>query len=359
MQPETHQPYSVASIRGITPRVGWLTVNRECNLRCQWCYAKGTEFKASEEMSLDLANKLSVTMISNGVKNITLIGGEPTLWRHLFDYQFVSRNNVISTTIVTNGSRFGVDKFWAKYIENPCTRIGLSIKSFSEESHRCVTGRNNFDLTKRGIERALGFDTTGASVVFTGEETDEIISIARFAAACGAKALTISPSTPSFVGGRAEAGFVTKPEKFVASLVDNYTELNELFEGRINISVKLPLCIWPRKFVETLIERGQIVTTCQLQHRTGLIFDPKGKLISCNSLHDFPIGQWGEDFSDSATLAAHIGTQKVSNFYDSITAHASNKCTSCSMKAKCGGGCPLFYSVYEGQGLVRGWDNLQ
>lgn len=54
--------------RGVKPKVGWLNVNRACNMRCEWCYAKGTEYSAGDEMSLDLAIRLVEMMRSTGVK---------------------------------------------------------------------------------------------------------------------------------------------------------------------------------------------------------------------------------------------------------------------------------------------------
>ena len=39
-------------------KTGWLTLNRTCNLRCKWCYARDTEYKSSLTMSKDLAFEL-------------------------------------------------------------------------------------------------------------------------------------------------------------------------------------------------------------------------------------------------------------------------------------------------------------
>jgi radical SAM protein with 4Fe4S-binding SPASM domain len=342
--------------RAITPKVGWLTVNRECNFRCQWCYAKGTEFKPSDNMSLKLAVELLHSMKQNGVRRVTLIGGEPTLWEPLTSFTQICRDEDIQTVLVSNGTRFGIDSFWQSYLEQPVDRIGLSIKSFDPESHKCVTGKSNFELTKRGIERALSLKSTSASIVFTGENVEEILQLARFGASVGAKRLSISPSTPAFINGKADVGFVTDPKKFIAAVVTVYDELDSIFNGELSLSVKLPLCLWPRDFILKMIDRNQILTSCQLQHRTGILYDPKGKLISCNSLHDFPIGQWGVDFSDSETLATHIKSERVVNFYDKMTTYASTKCETCSMSTQCGGGCPLFYSIYDAKNLIPGWD---
>lgn len=344
--------------RGLKPQVGWLTVNRECNMRCSWCYAKGTNYDPADNMSFNLAVELATTMKSLGVKKVTLIGGEPTLWPHLLDFVPVAHDLGLATTLVTNATRFGIDRFWNAYRATHCTHTNLSIKAFDESSYRDTTGRSNFEVTKKGISRALTLESSvAASVVYTGEEVDEIVELARFTRECGAEGLTISPSTPAYVDGKPEVGFVSHPTKFVAGIVKHYEELNALFCGNISISVKLPLCIWPRDFILLLTDRGQIYSTCQLQHRSGLLFDVNGKLISCNSLPDHGIGQWGADFSDAIGLQKHVNSGPVVSFYDRMTSYASSKCMTCSMRQKCGGGCPLFYGVFSAEDLIRGWDN--
>lgn len=35
----------------------WLTVNRFCNFRCPWCYAKSTKYNKNGDMPLELAKK--------------------------------------------------------------------------------------------------------------------------------------------------------------------------------------------------------------------------------------------------------------------------------------------------------------
>ena len=343
--------------RAVKPTVGWLTVNRECNMRCGWCYAKGTGYKKSDEMSLDLATELLDTMSASGVNKVILIGGEPTLWSSLFDCNEYAQSLGLSTTLVTNATRFSIDSFWERYSANPCSHTSISIKAYDEDSYRCVTGRSNFEQTKSGIRRALSLTTSAnASVVFTGEDMEEMTNLARFARECGARGLTISPSTPPYVGGKAEIGTVTHPQKFVDSFVAIYDELDRIFEGRMSLSVKLPLCIWPREFILAMIAKGQLYSTCQLQHRSGLLFDTVGNLISCNSIADYTIGSWGKNFSNAETLATHLEGEAVGKFYDQMNRYASSKCITCSMKHKCGGGCPLFYGAFAGDDIIRGWD---
>ena len=341
----------------VQPKTGWITVNRECNMRCAFCYAKGTGYNKSDEITFEFSKTLVDSMKETGVKKVILIGGEPTLWNSLFAFNDYAKSIGMSTTLVTNGTRFSVDNFWQKYLESPCDHTSLSIKAYDEDSYKCVTGRSNFEQTKRGIARALSLDrSSNASVVYTGENISELLNLATFAYECGAKGLTISPSTPAYVGGQPDSGALAHPQKFVDSFVKCYDQVEAIFNGRISLSVKLPLCIWPREFILNMIEKDQIYSTCQLQHRSGVIFDTRGSLLACNSLPDHPIGKWGDEFDSPISLGKHLQSGGVTRFYDKMNSYASSKCVSCSMKQKCGGGCPLFYGAFKADELVKGWD---
>jgi radical SAM protein with 4Fe4S-binding SPASM domain len=343
--------------RAVTPTTVWLNVNRVCNLRCGWCYAKGTEYRAEDEMSLDLAKRLLGMAHDVGVRSATLIGGEPTLWEPLFEFNAHAHSLDVRTTLVTNATRFGIDKFWAEYNEAPCSTIGLSIKAFDEKSFKCTTNTSAFETTRRGIQRVLSRKESRASVVYTGTNPTELVGLARFAAECGATSLGISPSTPTFVNGKVDLlNPPPHPSLFIKNFVEQYDELNAIFHGQISVATKYPLCLWPREFILKLIERNQVTTTCQLQHRTGLLFSPNGTAISCNSLHDYAIGQLDTDYSDGDSLARHLAGPEVSRFYDTISSYASTKCTSCKVKSYCGGGCPLNYGAFDAEKLIPGWD---
>lgn len=342
--------------QGVEPTGAWLTVNRACNLRCSWCYAKGTEYNNDTDMSLSLATKLIDVIKPLGIRNITIIGGEPTLWSHLLEFNSLLKREGIESTLVTNGTRFGNDNYWDEYCRAPNTRIGLSIKAYDGNSFYALTQRKAFDLTKAGIKRALCISRGGAGIVYSGSSADEIAKLARFAVKNGAKSLGISPSTPAFINSEADPSGATVPSEFIKGIVAHYPLLDELFNGRINIAVKLPLCIWPREFMMMLIEKQQISTTCQLHHRSGLIFDTDGTLLSCNSLSDFPIGKFNSDYHDTESLKKHLKSQSVISFYNSVMSYPSHKCAECEIYKYCAGGCPLFYGVYDAEELIPGWD---
>jgi len=120
--------------------------------------------------------------------------------------------------------------------------------------------------------------------------------------------------------------------------------------------MKMPLCLWPKDFLENLIQKGQMTATCQVQKRSGIIFDSDGKLLMCNGLFDYPIGTYKKDFSDSETLVTFLNSEKVFDYYDKINSYPSAKCIGCSMFKICSGGCPLRWAVYNPEETIKGWN---
>ncbi len=345
----------MADFLKIEPKVGWITLNRDCNMRCPWCYAKGTEYKKVSSMSLELAKSLVLLVKSQRVNQINLIGGEPTLWPSLIELNMFCKQNGMRTVLVTNGTRFASNSFWKEYSEFPNSRIGISIKGYSQESYKISTGMNNFSTTVKGIKRAMTLENVGLSIVYTGEKRDDIVELAKFCKDLGAKSINISPNTPTFDGTHVNTEEFVDPEAFILGISHNYDALFDLFNSSFTISSKMPLCMWPETVLQKLVARQQIVTSCQMHRRSGILFDTDGSLISCNSLASFPIGKYGIEFSSPVSFKNHLECEQVSQFYDVMLTFPSKGCSVCKVKNECVGGCPIYYARFSQEKLVRGW----
>ena len=337
------------------PKGAWITVNRACNFRCQWCYAQGTNYDASQSMTFELAEHLLTLILSLGIRSVTIIGGEPTLWAPLLDFNKLCDSKKVRTTLVTNAMRFGDDAFWEKYRVAQNSKVGISVKAFDNESLRRVADVRSFEISKKGIERGVATFKCGVSTVYNTTCADSLIDIAKFAMDCGAQHLSISPCTPSFCGDKVDGTYVVHPRTVAQNVLEMYPKLNEVTNGQVLFSMKLPLCLWPKEFIENLAKKNQISTVCQLQHRTGLIFDVDGKLAICNSLFDYAIGKFGEEFIDKESLLSLMNKPATVGLYDKLTSYPSTKCISCEKYDLCAGGCPLFWSLYHPQEIIPGW----
>lgn len=75
-----------------SPQAAWLTINRECDARCPHCYAKGTCYNPADDMTLDKATSLLHLLNSLDIKLVTVLGGEPLLWKPLMEYNKIAKD---------------------------------------------------------------------------------------------------------------------------------------------------------------------------------------------------------------------------------------------------------------------------
>lgn len=341
------------------PTTAWFTVNRSCNFHCKWCYAKDTVFDNRQTLTLELALRLLKITKDMGIKRITLIGGEPTLWKHLLDFNTKCREIGVKSSLVTNGYRFSNDNFWDEYIKTPNSRISVSLKAFDDKSAMEFAGINNFEAMKIGLKRAISNFNSGVSFLCNSFANGNLVSFAKIAHECGARSISISPCTPSFSKDGIDTVGMLEPQKLVTSFVPEYEEINTLFAGRLTFAIKTPLCIWPRDFIEKLIKRKQLRSTCQFQHRSGIIFDPNGQVSACNSLANFPMGIFNENYDNAESLIKIFNSDRVVEVYNHINSYPSEICVNCPDNSLCRGGCPLMWSVYNPQKCIPGWNTLK
>ena len=160
----------------IIPRSAWITVNRACNFRCSGCYAKNTGYGLKQSMSFELSKKIANLVSSLGISRITIIGGEPTLWNNLSNFNKFCIDKGLQTRIVTNAMRFGDDNFWLDYTKSPNTRAGVSIKAFDKKSLKDITGIDSFEFVKKGLQRAISHFKCGVSTVYSTTSASHILN---------------------------------------------------------------------------------------------------------------------------------------------------------------------------------------
>lgn len=340
-------------MRPFKPGISWLTVTRRCNFRCRWCYAKGTEYRVDDDMTLESAVKLTSVIKEAGVKKVLLIGGEPTLWRPLTDFNRWCREQGIKTVLVTNGVMFGSDVFWSRYRQSPNDTIGLSLKAVTLKQLKDVAQVDNFDLVRRGIARAVGEAGAHVNITYSTLCADELVEMAGFVSGLGARSVKVEFCSTTFSKGHPSAKYTVDTRTLVKNIVRDYPTLDSLTRGKISLDLMLPLCVWPEGFIRDLYAQGRLLSVCHVHKRAGIIFDREGNLLMCNALFDYPIGRFGRDFSDGDSLKAWIESPRVSGYFDSVGRYPSLACVDCAWYPECGGGCPLRWATCRPDDVVR------
>lgn len=326
----------------------WLTLNRACNFGCPWCYAEGTNYLKEKTMSLGLAKDLVDFSQSIGTKNFILIGGEPTYYPDIFELLKYIKSKNLKVTIATNGYRFS-DKHFIKEIEDFVNSIGFSIKAANREQQKQLTGTDSFEKIEqaiRNLQEVKKFKVNYSTVV-SRSTIDNMEEFAQtFARLAPSSGLTYSLCNPSInKPGVINNEHVVPDEELVEKVVSKWPTVSKILNDRVCLVQSCQQCLWPKNFIDELKAKKQISFGCQIMSQKGLIFDPDGKVLTCNSLTDYPIAEFSKTFKDKESFEKFWKSYKIRNLYKKFYEYPKLECKTCEVYKECGGGCPLKHFV--------------
>lgn len=319
----------------------WLTLNRQCNLRCKWCYAQDTDFKPTDDMNFSLACQIIDLCSEIGIKHITLIGGEPTLYNYLFDVIEYAKKKNIKTGIVTNGVKLSDKSFLMQLINAGISSISISLKGENKKAFYSICNVDAFDLVMNGIDNCSKANIPfSVSMVLTNENIPSFIDGLVEAQKRGAKSFHLSfcyEFNMDYCSTNLLSlmNVVELPKKFKSC----YSSLKEKIKGKFSLFQTLPLCLWEKSFVDEMIKDNHVSSVCQLLRKTGLLFDTNGYLIPCNAMHKIKIGKINDDFNNGKTLLQYEDLKFVEKIYNKLRGVPSEECLHCNDLKNCGGGC--------------------
>lgn len=104
-----------------------ITLTRECNLRCNFCYAKKTEYRKDNIIQYDDLKKVIDFCDEARVKYIVFTGGEPTLYPRFFDIlEYIkTRKHKMEVAIATNGIMLENRKFCNELATNGVSYVDI------------------------------------------------------------------------------------------------------------------------------------------------------------------------------------------------------------------------------------------
>ncbi len=110
---------------------------------------------------------------------------------------------------------------------------------------------------------------------------------------------------------------------------------------------RLPLCVFPKDFLEKIIQKHQLQNMCHVQNRSGLVFDTDGSILPCNSMVEVKIGKIEKDFTNSATLLELLNREDIRRGYKEMLRYPSAECDTCNYNDVCRGGCIVNWTVLK------------
>jgi radical SAM protein with 4Fe4S-binding SPASM domain len=124
------------------PEVGlefmWLELTKRCNQKCLHCYASAENLFQNEELPISEWEKIIEEGGKLGCKKLQFIGGEPLLFRGVFDLAKVAKDlNYEFIEIFTNGTL--LDERKIQSIKDLGISIAISLYSTAPEIHDRIT----------------------------------------------------------------------------------------------------------------------------------------------------------------------------------------------------------------------------
>ena len=106
---------------------------KPCNLKCKFCYATFQDMRVLKQLSLEDAKIIVDKLKLGGLKKITFAGGEPMLYKNIFEIVAYSKGIGLTTSIISNGSFLTPDALLK--FKDTLDWVGLSVDSLDAETN--------------------------------------------------------------------------------------------------------------------------------------------------------------------------------------------------------------------------------
>lgn len=323
-----------------------ITLTRNCNLRCKFCYAKESgyieqDFLPYEELKkiVDFCNELEIN-------DIVLSGGEPSLYNELITLlrYISSRNRVMSVSMSTNGIKLSNYDYCKELIENGIKYIDISLKGNSEENCSQIAGINCLESQFTAIRNLSRLPVIlTCSMVLTDDNVTGFCDVIVKAHECGARQFSFSFALDNDDSDEKNLSYLLEhnPCKLIDTFITRIDKLDEITNGEWWIEYTFPLCTYSREQLIAL--EGRLAEPCQIFNGLGITFDTKKNLIPCSMFLSNFLGQFGTDFSSVDEFEKLTECEMYLNAIDVLKELPSDECTSCELLERCNGGCPIFW----------------
>jgi radical SAM protein with 4Fe4S-binding SPASM domain len=317
---------------------GLLVLTYNCNNRCKWCYASPAGFTA-EEMAIGRARQFIKLMRSLGIRDIGLIGGEPTLYSKLSGLIAFAKKQGLDVTLYSNGKQLSREPFVKKIKAAGTDFVNISIQSIDPKTHDEQSGvKGAFEETISGIENCFSQDLT--------VNLETVVSHTNFGAY---KELVDSfQNANRFIFFR-EAPPVNNPKAKCLSNWETRKIFRKIFsyahkkKARVYFFARMPYCWFEQDALDKEI-RPKIVSHCHILSGKTLAVDVDGKALPCPQWIAMPSMNLIENNKviSKKQFLGEWNNGKPAAVREALTKYPAKECAECMHWGKeCTGGCPL------------------
>ena len=312
----------------------WLTLNRNCNLHCNWCYAQNAKHGAS--MDLEKAIKCVNRLLELNINHITLIGGEPTIYNNIFELIKYIKDRNIHLSMATNGIMFSEKEYAQRIVDSKLDGINISIKGSSEEDYLLNTNSVGFNRMVNGYKNLVSYNfRPSLSYVIATNNLEELNSLIK----------ALEKNDLDNIIFQFVKPIVKEDTTPIMSMYDMADVVSFLYNRMktssimYKIEISFPLCIVKKDTLNALIKEKRITTCCHIQSGRGIVFDCDFKVLPCNHFIDLPFEERELHLDHKEEIEVLWDSKTVQDFRKKVRSYPSYRCEKCNLWDICGGGC--------------------
>lgn len=306
-------------------RTAYVELVYGCNMGCQYCYVGWSRNHVDRVLpGIDLTRKILESLKNEGVEEIVLLGGEPTLHPHFVEIcHLVDQLEFLDRGVVSNGSAFSPEitraikenRFWVDI-----TFRGANAQTFDVTANHPGAFKkaldSAIDLSKAGVSLGIEFDCTPINYT-------QLFELAQFLLANNVrpKQIQLHRILPAGDAATHPADWLLSIEQWEAVL-DQALRIKKTLGIQIVLEDGFPFCLVDQKYWE-------LMTPCACGYSL-ITINPVGEARYCSCHEDSlgnilkkPLGQIWEE-----TLRAYRQPTRY-----------PLACTQCTLLEVCRGGC--------------------
>lgn len=177
----------------VFPRRIYFQITRRCNLLCPYCFIKANQFE--KDLPEDVIMSIIPYLAKNGLMEVRLTGGEPTLLKYFQKVVDNFRNNNVYVSVATNG-------LWSKEVlEYFCSKpdLWLIISIDGDRETHNKSRENSYDKIKNNLIKLRAKNKNirvRLNTVLTKDNLNTLESVFSLANQIKAESITFIPLRP-------------------------------------------------------------------------------------------------------------------------------------------------------------------
>lgn len=323
-----------------------VTLTRNCNLRCEFCYAKKAGYKCADTVDYRDLKKVIDFCNAAKVRYVVLSGGEPTLYPDLLaTIKYIkSQCHAMVPTIATNGTMLDDIERCRSLVVAGVGYFDVSLKGGDSDEFKRITGVDLYGKQLQAIANlsSLGVDFT-CSMVLSPTNIGGFCQTVSRAYDHGGRKFSFTFVIDNEKARLKDKAYlkVHNPIALVETFVSQIGELERITGGEWWIEYSFPLCVYTTEQLELL--QGRLASPCQIYEKNAVTFDTGLNLIPCSMNFETRLGRLGLNFSSVEEFETLQKSESYSSVIDDLNKLPSEHCSACKLLPKCRGGCTFFW----------------